>query len=319
MWNLFDQNTEFFALARRGKRLTHAFFAVMIVAWSVLLGQVFGVLLLAAGFSLVTGRPFTPGLSSADVPNTPLSQGAMLAAILITGFGLSLALLSVWTRFFEKRPLWTIGYPLVNALRNYLRGLLTGTAMFALAVGVLAVFGFVAFEDGPPDQQGLVALGGVLVVFIGWLVQGGVEEALIRGWLMQTIGARNRPWIGVLVSSLVFVALHGLNPNPSVLAFVNLFLFSLFAAAYALREGSLWGISAWHGVWNWVQGNVFGLEVSGNNAAGGILVNLRETGPDLITGGAFGPEGGLAVSAMLLIGIALLLISARRGLPEASS
>lgn len=73
---------------------------------------------------------------------------------------------------------------------------------------------------------------------------------------------------------------------------------------YTMREGSLWGISALHSVWNWVQGNFFGFEVSGTNASGGTLLNLLATGKDWLTGGAFGPEGGLAVTIVLVAGIA---------------
>lgn len=91
-----------------------------------------------------------------------------------------------------------------------------------------------------------------------------------------------------------------------MLVIVNLLLYSLFAAFYALREGSLWGVCAFHSAWNWAQGNFFGLAVSGNQADGGMLFDLMEVGPDWFTGGAFGPEGGLAVTLMLLVGIAIM-------------
>jgi hypothetical protein len=63
-----------------------------------------------------------------------------------------------------------------------------------------------------------------------------------------------------------------------------------------------------------VQGNLFGIEVSGNQVIGGVVINLQENGPDLITGGAFGTEGGLACTGVLLLGIALIgiLIERRR-------
>ena len=87
--------------------------------------------------------------------------------------------------------------------------------------------------------------------------------------------------------------------------------YGLFAALYALREGGIWGISAQHAVWNWAQANLYGFEVSGIGANGGSLFNLMETGPDPLTGGAFGPEGGLAVTLVLLLAIALLVLQPR--------
>ena len=145
------------------------------------------------------------------------------------------------------------------------------------------------------------------LVLIGWVVQGGAEEVLIRGWVLPVIGARYKAWIGLLVSSLIFSLMHGLNPGLSAIALVNLALFGVFAGLFAMREGSLWGISALHSVWNWVQGNFFGFQVSGTNADGGTLINLMEIGADWFTGGEFGPEGGLAVTIVLVIGIAITL------------
>ncbi|RMD72733.1 MAG: CPBP family intramembrane metalloprotease, partial [Chloroflexi bacterium] len=138
------------------------------------------------------------------------------------------------------------------------------------------------------------------------LVQGAAEEILTRGWMLPTLAVRYRPWVGVLISSLFFAVMHGLNPNLSFLALLNLFLYGLFAALYALREESLWGICAFHSIWNWAQGNLFGLAVSGQPVSGGMLFNLMETGPDWLTGGAFGPEGGLVTTIVLVISMAII-------------
>jgi membrane protease YdiL (CAAX protease family) len=105
----------------------------------------------------------------------------------------------------------------------------------------------------------------------------------------------------VIISSLVFAVLHSLNPNLSPVAILNLALFGLFTALYALYERGLWGVFSLHSVWNWAQGNLLGFEVSGMAPPGGTLFDLMEVGPDIITGGPFGPEGGLSVTAVLII------------------
>jgi hypothetical protein len=61
-------------------------------------------------------------------------------------------------------------------------------------------------------------------------------------------------------------------------------------------------VFAIHSFWNWAQGNVLGLEVSGSFIGGTTLINLKEVGPDWLTGGLFGPEGGLAVTLVLITG-----------------
>ena len=120
---------------------------------------------------------------------------------------------------------------------------------------------------------------------------------------MPVIGARYRPWLGVGLSSLIFAFYHSLNPNLNPLAVINLILFGLFMAMYVLFDESIWGVFGLHSAWNWAQGNIFGLPVSGMDAGGGTLVNLRFHGPTWFTGGAFGPEAGIPVTVLLVISI----------------
>ena len=292
-----------FELARQGKRLTHIAAVIPLSFLFALVSQL-GVIPLVIIMGSIYGIT-EDGISMQGTP--ALEAGFWMSLQLIFSFVLVYAILWAWLKYFEKRQFWTLGYEVKNALMQYGRGFLFGALMFGGAVGILAIFGSVAFEQGDPTQQGIAALGGVVLVLIGWVVQGGAEEALIRGWALPVIGARYKPWIGLLVSSLIFAGLHGLNPGLSVFALINLALFGVFAGLYAMREGSLWGISALHSVWNWVQGNFFGFEVSGTNAGGGTLFNLMETGEDWLTGGTFGPEGGAAVTIVLLIAIAVTL------------
>jgi hypothetical protein len=272
------------------------------------------VVLLVAG-QLVGGAPaflallavFPGGLGS--LADRPLAAGLATGALIAGATGGVFVLLWAWLKWFEKRPFHTLGFERAGWALKYARGFAVGLGMLAASVGLSAAFGYVAAEPEAPGVAlvpGLAA--GVLAVLMGWLVQGASEEALTRGWLMGVIGARYRPWAGVLVSSLAFAGLHGLNPNVGPVALLNLFLFGVFSALYALREGGLWGVCAEHAAWNWAQGNVLGFEVSGAARAGPILLDLKENGPDLVTGGAFGPEGGLAVTAVLVVVIAALAL-----------
>lgn len=296
-------NSKLFSMARQGQRLTHI---AAIIPLSILFSFVaqFGIVPLVVALGLIYGFTET-GVSLAGVPNT--MAGFWMGMQLISAFVLIYVILWAWLKWVEKRPFWTLGYEMKNAFTQYGLGFLFGALMFAGSVGILALFGSVSFEQGDPSKQGFAAVMGVMLVLIGWVVQGGAEEVLMRGWVLPVIGARYKPWLGLVISSLIFTLLHGLNPNLSIIALVNLTLFGLFAGLYAMREGSMWGISALHSVWNWVQGNFFGFQVSGTDAEGGTLINLMETGTDWLTGGEFGPEGGLAVTAVLVIGILVVL------------
>lgn len=297
-------NSKLFDLAKQGQRLPHIALVIPLSLVIVLFAQ-FGAVPLLILFREIFTFTETGSLDIQSSSNT--GEGFWMAIFLVFSFIFMYFILWAWLKFFEKRPFYTLGYELKDAVKQYARGFIFGMLMFVGAVSILGAFGSVAFELGDSSKQGVAAIGGVILVLIGWIIQGGAEEVLMRGWVLPVIGARYKAWIGLLVSSLIFPLLHALNPNLSAIALINLALFSVFAGLYAMREGSMWGISAIHSVWNWVQGNFFGFEVSGTNAEGGTLINLMETGADWLTGGAFGPEGGLAVTIVLVISIAITL------------
>ncbi|NJM07649.1 CPBP family intramembrane metalloprotease [Candidatus Gracilibacteria bacterium] len=113
-------------------------------------------------------------------------------------------------------------------------------------------------------------------------------------FVMQSVGLKLGPLWAVIISSLWFGLLHGLNTNFSWLALLNITLAGVFMACYALYEGGLWGVCAWHAAWNWAQGNLFGVEVSGIQ----LPVSLLDTafvGSDLWTGGSFGARAAWPV------------------------
>lgn len=247
-------------------------------------------------------------LASGVNPAAPSSFGFTI--LLIASFAPFFLLIWLWLRLAEQRPLWTTGMER-PWLRPYLRGLLVGLVMFGTAVAILGALGYATLENSL-SGLGAWSLGGALLILAGWLVQGSAEELLTRGFLLPVLGIRWGTAVAVFISSLLFSALHLGNPNISGISLLNLTLFGVFAALYALAEGGLWGVYALHAIWNWAQGNLFGFAVSGLEIKSGILIDLHETGPDNLTGGVFGPEGGLVVTGVLLVGILAVGWYARR-------
>jgi hypothetical protein len=197
-------------------------------------------------------------------------------------------------------------------IKPYLRGLGIGALLFVSVILLLSLFGFLETENRSAGQMWWITLGGTVLVLTGWAIQGAAEEILLRGFLMPILSIHWRPAIGVIFSALFFSALHLLNPNITLISVLNLFLFGLFTALYALWEGGLWGVFAIHAIWNWAQGNIFGLSVSGLDLHSSVLFDLMEAGPDWVTGGYFGPEGGIIVTLILLSGIGALVAFSRR-------
>lgn len=237
-----------------------------------------------------------------DVLLNPTADSVTMSAVLVVSFVPVFAAVWLWLKLFERRPLWTVGLENYDGLRRYFRGLAVGLLMFSAAVGVMLLLGYTTVEPATAEPAVGPLLLGLAAIFVGWMIQGAAEEVLTRGFLLPILGLEWGLTAGVLVSSSLFALLHFLNPNVSLIAFLNLFLFGVFAALYALAERDLWGVFAIHSIWNWAQGNLFGYEVSGQAIGGATLFNFTETGPDLLTGGPFGPEGGLIVTAVLILG-----------------
>lgn len=183
-------NSRLFELARSGKRLTHI---LAVIPLSVLITFIAGFGALPVYILMVAIYGLSDQVLSLEgMP--PLISGAWMSLQLVASFILVYVLVGLWVYFWEKRPFWTLGYEIKNAFLQYGRGFLIGALMFSGAVAVLWAFGTVSFEDSAPTQKGMAALGGVLIVLIGWIVQGGAEEVVMRGWVLPTLGARYRPW-----------------------------------------------------------------------------------------------------------------------------
>ncbi len=247
-----------------------------------------------------------------------IQQTAWAPFLILTGAFLPFFfLIGIWLWVFERRSLRTAGMER-PILKRYVRGLLIGLFMFTAVILLLLLFDAVITETPLAGRFNLLTLAGALLIFGGWIIQGAAEELLARGFLLPILGARWGPLAGVIVSSLFFALLHLANPHISVLSLLNLALFGLFAALYTLYEGALWGIFAIHAVWNWAQGNLYGFSVSGLEIVNSTIVfDLVEEGPDWLTGGLFGPEGGLVVTFVLLISTVLVIVAGRRGAKKA--
>lgn len=295
MATILGENNRLFTLARLGRRPPSGLAAITVVLVVLVLALIPGQIL-----SRFIVRLLPIGARSVA---EPIVQNVAMFLPIYLG-------LWVWLRYSSKRPFWTLGLESQGAVQNTLRGALIAGLMMALTAG-LSIAPGASLTPGLWQTMGLAALGIRFLSLLGYFVQGPAEEILFRGWLLPVIGARYRPWIGVLVSSLVFSLVHAGSHGITLLGFVNLFLFGTFAAFYALAERGLWGIGVWHAVWNWTMGDLLGFATDGTPHVG-LLRSIRTDGPDVISGGAFGLEGGLACTAVFLIAIGIIAMRARR-------
>jgi membrane protease YdiL (CAAX protease family) len=148
------------------------------------------------------------------------------------------------------------------------------------------------------------AMAGIGILLVCFAVQSSVEEFVFRGWLLSAIARRLNVASAVVLTSVVFSLLH-YGPGQFWLVTLNTFLFSVFACAWALNVGSIWGVMGWHAGWNWLLAVGFELPVTGFDAGvPALLVELSALGPDILTGGAQGPEGSVACTVFFAGAIA---------------
>ena len=146
------------------------------------------------------------------------------------------------------------------------------------------------------------------------ITSGLFEETLFRGVLFRHIEAMLGSWAALAVTSALFGAAHLGNPGASLFAAFAIAVEAgiLLGAAYLLTR-RLWLAVGIHAAWNFTQGWVFSIPVSGGDAPLGLLITRRE-GADWLTGGAFGLEASVvAMLAATLMGLILLRLAIRRG------
>lgn len=168
-------------------------------------------------------------------------------------------------------------------------GFVGGAAVLTLSVGVLAIFGWYRLGGGGVRTSGEGFLGAVLY-FLGVAV---FEEVLFRGILFRLFEQWLGTWIALLLTAAQFGWAHHHNPGVTWLALVGIAVEAgvLLAAAFVVTR-TLWAPIGLHWAWNLFEGPVFGTAVSGVHLP--HLLQPTISGPVLWTGGAFGPEAGLA-------------------------
>lgn len=198
--------------------------------------------------------------------------------------------------------------------KEYAIGLFWGLLAFGAALGFSLAFGSLSYA-GISDNANLFF---ALALLLGYVVQGFSEEILCRGYLMVALGRSMPLWMAVVSSAFAFAALHMGNAGYTLLGFLNVFLFGVLMSLYMIRRGSIWGAAALHTAWNFAEGVLTDSFVSGMKMPVSILSFLLKEGDELIHGGAFGAEGGIAVTCVLAVGIVLLLMmkSKNAALPE---
>ncbi len=273
-----------------------------------------------------------PLLAGLLVPALLRSPGAVAGSpmfpLVASMAGLVGAVLTVWLagRLLDGRSFADFGFHLnrswwLDLLFGMVLGalLMTGVFLVQLGLGWITVTGtFVSGLTGAPFWLA------VLVPAAVFLCVGFYEELVSRGYQLRNaaeglnlpgVGPRNAVLVAWALSSAFFGFLHAANPSATLMSTVNVALAGLLLGFGYVLTGELAIPIGLHIAWNFFQGTVYGFPVSGLSVGSATFLKLDRGGPDLWTGGSFGPEGGLIAPAAMAVGVLLmgLWVRLRRG------
>jgi uncharacterized protein len=254
---------------------------------------VVAILFIAIPFAIVSA-PF-----NLFVTDKPLRRvGALLLTAVVLG--------AYWAyvRVIEKRPVTELSGR--HAAPELGAGLVLGALLFSTTIGILAAVG--VFQT-TGNNGWLIVLASVP----GFILAGVFEEVLIRGIVFRILEKWLGSWVALGISAVIFGVLHLLNPGATLLnaAAISIEAGVLLAAAFMLTR-RLWLCIGIHIAWNFTQGGIFSVAVSGGESKG--LLQSKMVGPDWLTGGTFGAEASVvALIVCASAGIALAVLAVKKG------
>lgn len=244
---------------------------------------------------LFAAAPFVPGLAAGPDRSLLVQGGAMCVA--------ALAATLVLLRLDGHRSLAVVGLHRRGAPGEVARGFVFGAGIVVPAVA-LALAGGLRY--GPDGGTFVEYMGtGAWTAFVLLFPAAG-EEILCRGYALAVLADRWGNAVALVVTTLVFSVLHGANPEAGGLALFNIALAGLLLGLVRIVTGSLWAATGVHLGWNLAVGFLADLPVSGLALVDAPLIEVSRPGRELITGGAFGIEGGLACTLVLAAAIAIV-------------
>lgn len=231
----------------------------------------------------------------------PASDGLRLLSNVMAALG-ALAAYWAFVRYVERRPATEIGTR--KAGLELAAGLAFGVGLFSVVAAVLWLCGAYTVVGTNPMSV-------LLPIVAISIISGVTEEILLRGVIFRITEEGLGTILALIISALIFGFLHGANPGATLASSVAIALEAglLLGMTYVLTR-RLWLSIGLHAAWNFTQGGIFGIAVSGGEVRG--LLIPRITGPEWLTGGAFGAEASIIAVIVCLSAFAAITVLALR-------
>lgn len=221
-----------------------------------------------------------------------LSETLMLIGIFLSAW-------IVW--HFRGVSLAGLGRSLAIRKKDLLSGISLAIVLYAVGFGVSLLAGAIEIAGVVFNPSSL------LISFVFFLLVAITEEFALRGFVLERMlqGGVNKFW-ALFLSATLFSLVHIANPNFDFLSFINILLAGILLGSSYIYTRNLCFPIALHWFWNWIQGPVLGYEISGNKFCDGLLT-LYLPEANLINGGAFGFEGSILCTVLMVAGTAVIL------------
>lgn len=224
-----------------------------------------------------------------------LMENKMMLLMMICQLAGTIFTVGLFQKFISREDFVSIGLNFVGFKTDFYKGLLAGTVLICSGFILLIVLNLTLID------LTYFSFYDQIFYFFLFTVVSLNEEIAIRGYILHNLSSSFDKYVALIISSLVFMIMHLGNPNIGILSLVNLFLAGIFLGIYTIHKNNLWFPIGAHLTWNYLQGPIFGFEVSGNKI--NSLFEQKLNGHELLTGGNFGFEGSIILTLFLIISI----------------
>ena len=240
------------------------------------------------------------GISPYDLGKTlgGADQSGIKLIIELSGLIFVLGITWIFRRYIDSKSFVSMGYSMKGRLKDCIYGILVGLVLISLG------FFSLLFTDYLEITQIVFSFKIVAGSFFFYLVAAMIEEVIFRGYVLNNLMEYGNKYLALFISSVLFALIHGMNPNLTIIAMVNLAIAGGVLGITYIYTKNIWYPVFLHVSWNYFQGPIYGFEVSGTQAAS--IISQKVSGNELITGGSFGFEGSIILTVLMIV---LIIVS----------
>ncbi|MBO7451044.1 MAG: CPBP family intramembrane metalloprotease [Clostridiales bacterium] len=275
---------------------------VVIVFWTVKFASEL------IGEGVVMGIHFAFGKN--PLQGEMFSENTMML-IMYFGYALMIGIMILYWKLFQKRSIAKLGF--TKQVGTYLIGAVLGTVLVAISAASVILTGTLNYHGvfSCIDSKFIILMLG------GFVFQGGMEEVLCRGFVLQLLKDKVSIPVAICVSTVLFIIPHlssmqGASAGIIIFAIVDLILISIIFSLLTIRFNSIWAACGLHSIWNFILYNILGLNLSGNDTKTAAIFDIRSSGSNVLNGGMYGIEASAVTAVVLAVAVIALLVSFRK-------